>query len=49
VPTSEVDGELFWGVDAVELLADHLRGEDPVPRDLLAKWADLPKTSQRRE
>lgn len=27
VPTVEVDGRLFWGVDALPMLAGHLRGE----------------------
>lgn len=26
VPTIEVDGKLFWGVDALPMVADHLRG-----------------------
>lgn len=47
VPTMIVNGELFWGVDALEALADHLAGKDPLPRDLLARWKDLPATATR--
>jgi len=49
VPTSVVDDEIFWGVDAIPHLVDRLRGEDPLPSDLLAQWADLRATSRRRE
>ena len=27
VPTIEIDGRLFWGVDALEMVAAHLRGD----------------------
>jgi len=27
VPTVEVDGRLFWGMDALTMVADHLRGD----------------------
>jgi len=27
VPTVEVDGRLFWGMDALPMVADHLRGD----------------------
>jgi 2-hydroxychromene-2-carboxylate isomerase len=33
VPTLELDGELFWGSDALEHADAFLRGEDPVPKD----------------
>ena len=26
VPTIEIDGRLFWGLDALAMVADHLRG-----------------------
>ncbi len=48
VPTVVAGGELFWGVDALDALADFLDGKDPVPDDLLARWKDLPATAQRR-
>jgi 2-hydroxychromene-2-carboxylate isomerase len=33
VPTLELDGELFWGSDAIEHADAFLRGEDPAPKD----------------
>jgi 2-hydroxychromene-2-carboxylate isomerase len=48
VPTFIVDGELFWGVDSLDALDAFLRGADPLPKDLLAAWAHLPATAQRR-
>jgi 2-hydroxychromene-2-carboxylate isomerase len=47
VPTLDVDGELFWGVDGLAFAAGFLEGRDPVPRDLLARWADLPASATR--
>lgn len=47
VPTMVVDGELFWGEDSLDDLAAHLRGEDPVNQDMLARWAELPAGAQR--
>ena len=47
VPTLDVDGELFWGVDALPFAADFLDGKDAVPADLLAKWSTLPATANR--
>jgi 2-hydroxychromene-2-carboxylate isomerase len=48
VPTMIADGELFWGVDALDALDVFLRGEDPLPKDMLAKWAHLPASAQRK-
>lgn len=47
VPTLDVDGELFWGVDSLPFAADFLDGNDKVPADLLAKWSTLPVTANR--
>ncbi len=47
VPTMIADGELFWGVDALPHLTLHLRGEDPVPADALARWGGLPASAAR--
>lgn len=47
VPTIEVDGELFWGVDGLAFLPAFLEGEDPVPADAATRWADLPATAAR--
>jgi 2-hydroxychromene-2-carboxylate isomerase len=48
VPTAAVSGELFWGVDSLEHLADFVQGRDPLPADLTAAWTHLPATSTRR-
>lgn len=48
VPTFVVDGELFWGCDALPDVEAFLRGEDPVSAALLARWADLPASAGRR-
>lgn len=48
VPTFVVDGELFWGCDALPDVETFLRGEDPVDAALLARWADLPASAGRR-
>jgi 2-hydroxychromene-2-carboxylate isomerase len=47
VPTMIADGELFWGDDSVPELDAFLRGEDPVDRDALARWRDLPVGAAR--
>jgi 2-hydroxychromene-2-carboxylate isomerase len=48
VPTMVVDGELFWGVDALESLEDFLAGRDPLAKTSLAQWASLPASAKRR-
>lgn len=47
VPTVEVDGELFFGVDGLAFVPAFLAGEDPVPLDAAARWADLPASATR--
>ena len=47
VPTMMVRGELFWGVDSLPHLDDFLGGKDPLPADLLSRWASLPATATR--
>ncbi|MBK7579329.1 MAG: 2-hydroxychromene-2-carboxylate isomerase [Myxococcales bacterium] len=49
VPSFVVDGELFWGCDSLPHLDRFLAGADPVPRDLLARWEELPVQATRRE
>ncbi len=46
VPTLIVDGEIFWGVDSLDLAEARLRGEDPVPNDIA--WAERPASATRR-
>jgi len=46
---SGADGvEVFWGQDAVPDVARYLRGDDPVDREALARWNDLPAASKRK-
>ncbi|MCA9693457.1 MAG: 2-hydroxychromene-2-carboxylate isomerase [Nannocystaceae bacterium] len=47
VPTVLVDGELFWGSDARDDLDAFLRGEDPLPADLFARWAHIQPSAVR--
>jgi 2-hydroxychromene-2-carboxylate isomerase len=46
VPTLIVDGEVFWGVDGLDLAEARLRGEDPVPTDIA--WAERPASAIRK-
>ena len=48
VPTMIVDGELFWGTDSFTEIEQVLRGEDPLDREGLARWASLPASAERR-
>jgi 2-hydroxychromene-2-carboxylate isomerase len=48
VPTVAVDGELFWGVDGLELLDGYLARREPVPPELVARWEALPASAVRR-
>lgn len=48
VPSFVADGELFFGVDGLESLDAFLAGRDPVPPDLLARWASLTPSAWRR-
>jgi 2-hydroxychromene-2-carboxylate isomerase len=48
VPTTAVDGELFWGFDAFVHIDRFLRGQDPVKPELVGAWRDLPATARRK-
>ncbi|HEX7664027.1 MAG TPA: 2-hydroxychromene-2-carboxylate isomerase [Polyangiaceae bacterium] len=48
VPTTLVDGELFWGVDSLPHLEAHLRGEDPAAGDLRVVFGDVPVGTERK-
>ena len=48
VPTVAVDGELFWGVDGLDLLDAYLERREPVPPELIARWETLPASAIRR-
>jgi 2-hydroxychromene-2-carboxylate isomerase len=48
VPTMLVDGALFWGLDSLPHLARHLRGDDPITPDHLARFEALRPSAIRR-
>ncbi len=48
VPTVAVDGELFWGVDGLDLLDTYLERREPVPPELVARWETLQASAVRR-
>lgn len=48
VPTVDVDGELFWGIDSFAHIERRLLGDDPINDDLLARWVGLPAHAVRR-
>jgi 2-hydroxychromene-2-carboxylate isomerase len=48
VPTMRVGSELFWGLDSLDLVRLHLRGEDPLTPEVLAKVRDVPATAKRQ-
>ena len=50
VGEGEVEGavEVFWGQDSVPDLVRYLRGEDPIDREALARWTDLPAGATRK-
>lgn len=47
VPAMRVGDELFWGLDSFDLLERHLRGEDPLTPELLARIRDVPASARR--
>lgn len=47
VPTVEVNGELFWGVDSLPHVVAYVRGEDPIPEGFVERWAELPVGADR--
>jgi 2-hydroxychromene-2-carboxylate isomerase len=47
VPTKFVDGEMFWGVDALPFAELRLQGRDPFDPATLRRWSDLPATARR--
>lgn len=40
--------EVFWGQDSVPDLVRYLRGEDPIDREALDRWKDLPAAATRK-
>ncbi len=47
VPTMTVGDEHFWGTDSLPLLEQHLRGEDPVTPELLARVRGMRGSASR--
>ncbi|MFT5433335.1 MAG: 2-hydroxychromene-2-carboxylate isomerase [Myxococcota bacterium] len=47
VPTMLIDGELFWGSDSLPHLNDHLGGAEPLPADLVERWAHITPSATR--
>lgn len=47
VPTVLVDGELFWGADAMPHLDRFLLGQDPIDPERMAKWSKIAPSSVR--
>ncbi len=47
VPTIADGDELFFGCDSLPHLERHLRGDPPVPADLVARWETLPASARR--
>jgi 2-hydroxychromene-2-carboxylate isomerase len=47
VPTAEINGELFWGLDALANLELYLDGKDGLDHDLFEHWAALPASATR--
>lgn len=48
VPSCIVDGELFWGADATEMLLDYLAAPSLLRSDEMLRVSDLPAGIQRR-
>lgn len=48
VPTFEVDGELFWGVDATEMLLDYLADPNLFTTGDMVRISDLPIGQARK-
>ena len=48
VPTFAVDDELFWGVDATDMLFDYLTHPERFQRGEMARVSHLPIVSERR-
>jgi 2-hydroxychromene-2-carboxylate isomerase len=47
VPTAVVDGELFWGVDATDMLLDYLKAPGEFLDDEIRRVSDLPTSASR--
>lgn len=48
VPTFDVDGALFWGVDATDMLLDYLQEPDRFETEEMARVSELPVATERK-
>lgn len=48
VPTSIVDGELFWGADATQMLVDYLARPESLDTPEMRRVSDLPYGARRK-
>jgi 2-hydroxychromene-2-carboxylate isomerase len=48
VPTMFDGDQMFWGLDSLPNLEQHLRGEGPVASAASERWSTLPASAQRR-
>lgn len=48
VPTMFDGDQMFWGLDSLPNLEQHLRGEGPVASAESERWSALPSSAQRR-
>lgn len=47
VPTLFIDDELFWGLDSLDFVERHLRGEDMLDPEALARWSATQPSANR--
>ncbi len=47
VPTIVAGDELFWGLDAFDIIEDHLGGRGPDATELLERWTNLKASASR--
>src|SRR5262249_39402595 len=48
VPTILAGTELFWGLDSLPNLVQHLRGADPPLAETIARWRTIRPSAQRK-
>ena len=49
VPTAYVDGELFWGFDATDMLVEYLHNPAMLKEPEMKRVSSLPAAAQRKE
>ena len=48
VPTFEIDGYVFWGVDATDMVLDYLADPSLLASTEMSRYADLPVGARRQ-